>query len=262
MNLESRARPWASGGSTPLRNEEISRMTFPCLGWNTGGVALCNFAQSASDWLGGLSRDAIVCVQEVARGRPGWQRLSFDEWTAVLHRQPESWRGTGLFFQSGRWCVMRRKDTERGTWFRMRHVCGFEGWIGTAHFTPGSTQAVHAAEVSNHLAGVPATTLPILLCCDVNSPMVWRRDEDGDVVAVADNGKTLEFLSQSDLEDCNRWPLGRLSSQHLPVDQGRQVKSASRLMLFWRPECRRGRFAYMRGPLQPWRRIMNSLQWR
>ena len=29
------------------------------------GVALCNFAQSASDWLGGLSRDALVCVQEL-----------------------------------------------------------------------------------------------------------------------------------------------------------------------------------------------------
>ena len=37
-------------------------------------------------------------------------------------------------------------------------------------------------------------------------------------------GKPLNFSPKSDLEDCNRWPLGKLSSPHLPVDQGRQVR--------------------------------------
>ena len=157
---------------------------------------------------------------------------------------------------------MRRKDTERGTWFRMRHVCGFEGWIGTAHFTPGSTQAVHAAEVSNHLAGVPATTLPVLLCCDVNSPMVWRRDEDGDVVAVADNGKTLEFLSQ--IGSRGLQPVAPREAQFTtPSSRPRQAgKGGKQIDAILAARVQTGRFAYMRVSSQPWRRIMNSLQWR
>ena len=79
---------------------------------------------------------------------------------------------------------MRRKATERGTWFTVRHVDGIECWVGT-----------HAAEVSDHLQSLPATTLPVLLGCDVNSEVTWGLDDQGDPVVAPGNGKTLEFFS-------------------------------------------------------------------
>ena len=68
-------------------------------------------------------------------------------------------------------------------------------WIGSAHFTPGTTQSQHAAEVTDHLGGLPATTLPVLLGCDVNSVLSWGLDEHGDAVVAPNNGKTSEFVS-------------------------------------------------------------------
>ena len=143
----------------------------------------------------GLPRNAILCVQEAARGKAGWQQISKGSWTTVLHRHTAAWRGSGIVFHEAAWRVMRKKATERGTWFRVRHVEGTECWVGTAHFTPGTTQPVHAAEVSDHLQSLPATTLPVLLGCDVNSEVSWGLDDQGDPVVAPGNGKTLHFFS-------------------------------------------------------------------
>ena len=70
-----------------------------------------------------------------------------------------------------------RRTVPRGVWLRLRHVQGFEIWVGTAHFPPGCTQPQHAKEVHDHLAGLPPTTLPILLACDLNADVGWGFDE-------------------------------------------------------------------------------------
>ena len=146
-------------------------MVIPLYSWNTGGSAETDYAQVVSHLVEGLPRNAILCVQEAARGKTGWQQISKGSWTTVLHRHTAAWRGSGIVFHEATWRVMRKKATERGTWFRVRHVDGIECWVGT-----------HAAEVSDHVQSLPATTLPVLLGCDVNSEVTWGLDDQGDPV--------------------------------------------------------------------------------
>ncbi|CAE7333489.1 pol [Symbiodinium necroappetens] len=160
------------------------------------GVAENNYARTISDFVEGISGDALIVVQEVARQEAGWQTQHHDTWQALLHRDADAWRGVGLIFRPSSWSVMRRKTTERGAWFRVRHATGTELWVGTAHFTPGTSQAVHASQVANHLQGLPATQLPVLRGCDVNSQLSWSSGEYGEGLPTAKNGKTFEFLSQ------------------------------------------------------------------
>ena len=96
-----------------------------------------------------------------------------------------TWRGSGL-----KSCEGKRRSVECGSGSDMQQC-----WIGSAHFTPGTTQSQHAAEVTDHLGGLPATTLPVLLGCDVNSVLSWGLDEHGDAVVAPNNGKTSEFVS-------------------------------------------------------------------
>ena len=171
-------------------------MSFPLFSWNTGGVSETDYVQAISDWVEGIPGNALVVLQEVARQDPGWHRQTQGAWQMLLHRDPDAWRGVGLIFKPSEWSVMRRKTTERGAWFRVRHVTGVELWVGTAHFTPGTSQTVHASQVSAHLQGLPATHLPVLLGCDVNSVMSWCLGEQEEGMPAAKNGKTFEFLSQ------------------------------------------------------------------
>ena len=181
-------------------------MSFPLYSWNAGGVAENNYAKAIADFVEGIPGDALIVVQEVARQEPGWQRQHHDTWQALLHRDPDAWRGVGLIFNPSRWNVMRRKTTERGAWFRIRHTTGTELWIGSAHFTPGTSQAVHAAQVANHLQGLPATHLPVLWGCDVNSQLSWCLGSLGEGLPTAKNGKTFEFLSQCKGRDLDLVP--------------------------------------------------------
>ena len=173
-----------------------SKVSFPLYSWNAGGVAENNYAKAIADLVVRIPVDALIVVQEVARQEPGWQRTSLEQWQGLQHREPDAWRGTGLIYRPTRWRVMRRKVTPRGTWFRLRHISGTELWVGTAHFTPGTSQAVHAEQVCAHLQGLPPNQLPVLLGCDVNSVMSWASGEHEEGVPAPKNGKTFEFLSQ------------------------------------------------------------------
>ena len=71
---------------------------------------------------------------------------------------------------------MRKSSAGKGTWYRLRHAQGSEVWVGTAHFTPGVSQNAHAVEVHAFFEGLPATQLPVLLGCDLNSRVNWFVD--------------------------------------------------------------------------------------
>ncbi|CAE7394886.1 NLRC3 [Symbiodinium necroappetens] len=187
------------GGKHWIHVDGLARelgVSFPLYSWNAGGVAENNYARAISDLVERIPVDALILVQEVARQEAGWQRTTLEQWQSLQHREADAWRDTGLIYRPTQWRVMRRKVTPRGTWFRLRHITGTELWVGTAHFTPGTSQIVHAEQVSAHLQGLPPTQLPVLLGCDVNSVMSWASDEQGEGVPAAKNGKTFEFLSQ------------------------------------------------------------------
>ena len=60
--------------------------------------------------------------------------------------------------------------------------------MGTVHFDPGCTQAAHRAAAEEHLARLKPTTLPIILACDVNSPIRWESSDLGDTVPLGKDG--------------------------------------------------------------------------
>ncbi|CAE7776695.1 unnamed protein product [Symbiodinium sp. CCMP2456] len=171
-------------------------VTFPFVGWNLGGASVTDYPQVVADVLRKLPPHSLLSFQEVLRSSPGWQTETSNGWTMIHHRGDEVWRGTGIAFRSSCWKIMRKKATSRGIWIRLRGVQGVQLWVGTAHFTPGCTQPQHAREVHDHLAGLQATTLPVLLSCDLNAEISWGRDQDGLCRAVGTNGKTDEFLAQ------------------------------------------------------------------
>ncbi|CAE7292934.1 pol [Symbiodinium necroappetens] len=177
-------------------SEAAIKVSFPLYSWNAGGAAENNYAKTISDLVEGIPGDALIVIQEVARQEPGWQRQTHDAWQSLLFRDPDAWRGVGLIFKPAQWSVMRRKTTERGAWFRVRHVSGSELWVGAAHFTPGTSQAVHGAQVSAHLKGLPPTHLPVLLGCDVNARISWCVGDEGEGIPTAKNGKMFDFLAQ------------------------------------------------------------------
>ena len=139
--------------------------------------------------------DTVFLLQEVPRREAGWQTDTADSWTMLNYRHADRWRGTGILFKSVVWKVVRRLASDRGTWFRMRHVLlGCEMWVGTAHLDPGCTQVAHRAAVEDHLGKLKPTTLPILCAADINSPLRWEHTNDGDVQPFGKDGKTVGFL--------------------------------------------------------------------
>ncbi|CAE7779377.1 Zdhhc3, partial [Symbiodinium sp. CCMP2456] len=188
---------WVSGIAKELGLPAATiRAIFPLISWNIGGASVTDLPQTVADAVGNLQQDALLSFQELSRDEPGWHTAQHGQWTLLQHRQFDVWRGTGIAFRPDRWRVMRRKGTERGLWLRLRHVQGLEIWAGTAHFTPGCTQAQHAKEVGEHLTGLPPTAIPTFLTCDINAEVGWGFDDEGICRATGNNGKTQEFLGQ------------------------------------------------------------------
>ena len=101
----------------------------------------------------------------------------------------------GILFKETCWKIVRRLAAARGCWFRIRHVTfGNEGWVGSAHFDPACTQIVHRAAADELLAKLKPTTLPIILACDINSPIRWEHGVDGVPQPSGRDGKTIGFL--------------------------------------------------------------------
>ena len=109
--------------------------------------------------------------------------------------QPEDmWRGLGIAFDPSEWALLRRKLAGRGLWCRFRNLTdSTELWIGTFHFTQGCTQDQHATEVSSFLAGLPATTHPVIVAGDANASVQWSV-ADGEIFPYGVAGKTHNML--------------------------------------------------------------------
>ena len=92
---------------------------------------------------------------------------------------------------------MRRVRSECGVWFRLRHVTkSQEIWVGSVYIKPDCNQVEHERRIEDHLAGLPATHLPVIPSGDMNSPFQWVNTPDRGLRATAKNGKTNQALTQ------------------------------------------------------------------
>ena len=105
-----------------------------------------------------VKKNELVLVQEVPRVKQGWSYTELAGRRLVTHQSEKQWRGTGLWYDTSEWSLLRRIGTMKGTWFKLRHLeCSWEVWLGTSHFSPGVPVEGYETEVHDHFAGLPRT---------------------------------------------------------------------------------------------------------
>ena len=116
----------------------------------------------------------IISLQELARDEQGWGCHQMGRWTVYSYRDSDEWRSSGIGFRSDLWTLMRKRQSGKGLWVRLRRIFdGAEVWCGSTYFSQGATREVHASEVHAFMDAFPVTTLPILLGGDMNTPVRW-----------------------------------------------------------------------------------------
>ncbi|CAE7250267.1 pol, partial [Symbiodinium sp. CCMP2456] len=213
------------------RSGKLPRSPWTCWTWSTPRVE-CGVVDDedvmwglGSAWVlpGQLARELGISVGALKGGGGGTRRSCFP---GMKYRAEKpggnirKLRGGGVSHIGN--LIMRKRSAGRGSWFRLRHVHGQEIWVGVAHFTPGSTQPQHAAEVNEFLQGLPSTHLPVMVGCDVNAQVDWVGGELDSALAVGLNGKTAEFLSAA--QERAMAPIPPLVGQRgLPTSRPRQA---------------------------------------
>ena len=171
---------------------------------------------------------SIYLLQEVPRREAGWHTEVTDGWTTLSHRNDDVWRGAGLLFKETSWKIMRRIATSRGIWVRLRHVLfANEFWVGSVHLDPGCTQAQHREDLEEHMHRVRATSLPVFLGCDINSPLRWAQDTSGEIQMVGKDGKSTGFADVV-LGRGLQIAAPRTAQMHTPTSQPRQAGRTGR----------------------------------
>ena len=170
------------------------------LSWNVGGADLPDMPKAVRDSIQGQCRkDDLVLLQEVPRERAGWTYLELEGKKVVSHREEKQWRGTGLWYDQGAWCVVRKLGSGKGTWFKLRHLeAHLEIWVGTSHFTPGCSLPQYEAEVQDHFGALPNSAHRVAYMGDVNTGFTWTHDADA-ITIVPKEGKG-GFLHQMMIE--------------------------------------------------------------
>ena len=175
-------------------------------------------------------QDAVGCpqlvgLQEVSRGIEGWSSERTGKWSILTYRDAESWRGNAIGFLASEWQVIRRKGLLQGCWFRLRHlVTKKEVWFGSIYVSAADLQGM----LTMFLNALPATTLPCVLCGDVNSPMKWQ-STGGSVAPVGEDAKgrvLLDALLSKGFHVCpsREDQLGQPTSRpRKPGAQGRRI---------------------------------------
>ncbi|CAE7349524.1 unnamed protein product [Symbiodinium sp. CCMP2592] len=160
-------------------------------GWNVGGAELSVLPKAVrSSAERPLQKDDLLLLQEVPRERQGWNHQELAGRRVISHRAEHQWRGTGLWYDAGSWCVLRRLCTGRGTWFKVRHLCQpLELWVGTAHFSPGVSVASYEDEVHEFFGALPRSAHKVVFQGDVNCAFGWTANHDG-VGEIAKEGKS------------------------------------------------------------------------
>ncbi|CAE7242656.1 unnamed protein product [Symbiodinium sp. CCMP2592] len=137
-----------------------------------------------------IEKEDLILLQEVPREKEGWMYQELAGRRVVSHRAERQWRGTGLWYDSGTWCVLRKLFTNRGTWFKLKHLeRPVEVWIGTAHFSPGVPVSQYEEEVHNHFTPLPQNAHRVVFQGDVNTPFGWSAPSSGEIAEVAKEGK-------------------------------------------------------------------------
>ncbi|CAE7386117.1 unnamed protein product, partial [Symbiodinium sp. KB8] len=175
---------------TEVAEARDQRCSLVVLGWNVGGVDLFQLPKAVRDSTKGkLEKDDLLLLQEVPRECEGWSHQELEGRNVVTHRRATQWRGTGLSYDPGSWCVLRKLHTNKGTWFKVRHLeRGLDLWLGTVHFSPGVTADACEEEVEDHFRALPRDAHRVVFQGDVNAAFGWVQ-EGGQVTAVAKDGK-------------------------------------------------------------------------
>ena len=177
---------------------------------------------------------AILTLQEMLRDKVGWSKLQQGSWSVVSCQPEHMWRGTAVAFRDTEWIVVKRVQSDKGVWVRLKHLLNSTTlWVGTAHFTPGCTFAQYEAEVDDFLAGLPTLlwffnvmpTLPFTGGC-VTAQL---RRLDGMLIRTS-------FWVSCCAEGLIRYLLGLHNIAHLPAGRGNKVVQGISL-ISW---CARG----------------------
>ena len=160
------------------------------LGWNIGGVDLFQLPKAVRDSTrGSLEKDDLLLLQEVPREHEGWNHQELEGRKVVSHRRGTQWRGTGLCYDPGVWCVLRKIHTSRGTWFKVRHLERVvELWLGTAHLSPGVNAEGYEDEVEDHFRSLPRDGSRVVFQGDVNAAFGWLQEGE-QITAVVKDGR-------------------------------------------------------------------------
>ena len=203
------------------------------LNWNVGGAALGDLPRALGEATECKFRnDDIVILHEMPRTEAGWQNHVFDQLRVLAHRDENQWRGTGVGFSDRAWTVMRKISSENGVWTRLRHLTlGQELWVGSLYIKPDCNQVEHERRVNQHLGCLPATHLPVILGCDLNSPFAWSTLNGQSLQAVARTGKSNQFLTQLASRSIELIPHGE-PQVDTPTSQPRQQDRQGRLIDF------------------------------
>ncbi|CAE7029602.1 Pol [Symbiodinium sp. CCMP2592] len=187
---ESTLAKWLGIDKSVVESMVSSHRDYRVVGWNIGGSDLHLLSKAVQDGTGsGMRQNDLALIQEVPREGEGWSFATFQGRRLVSHRDPQQWRGTGLWYDERSWCVLKKIGTLKGTWFKIRSLeTDFETWVGTAHFSPGCTVQVYEEEVENHFRGLPTTAHRVLFQGDVNTGFLWQADATG-TTAIAKEGK-------------------------------------------------------------------------
>ena len=103
--------------------------------------------------------------------------------------------------------------------------------MGSFYIKPDCNQVEHERRVHQHLGCLPATHLPVILGCDLNSPFAWAAVNGPSLQAVAKTGKSNQFLTQLASRNIELIPHGD-SQVDTPTSQPRQQERQGRLIDF------------------------------
>ena len=93
-------------------------------------------------------------------------------------REDAEWRGSGVGFRPDCWAVMRKKQSSKGVWLRLRRICdGAEKWCGSTYLRQGAMREIHATEIHAFVEALPPTTPPVVFGGDMNTPVRWAGQE-------------------------------------------------------------------------------------
>ena len=159
--------------------------------WNVGGVASAQVEVGLHE----LQREAqstmeLISFQELPRGEVGWQFHEIGKWFVYSYREMDEWRASGVGYRSDLWTLMRKRASAKGMWLRLRRKAdGAEVWCGSTYLSPGASREQHGNAIHTFLEALPATTLPVLLGGDMNTPVKWSHGEGARVEASGPESK-------------------------------------------------------------------------